>query len=615
MERVRNSMNIRRRKRQELASLAIALAGFGLVACGDDDNPTAAPPINPNPPVAATVAEIQGTGHISPLVGQKVEVEGIVTAIRLDGGAGFYLQSAEPDTNPATSEGIFVFTDITPNVAIGDSVTVMGDVSEFRQGGDNSADLSLTQISNPMFEVQSSQNETPVPVIIGAGGSAIPNAFVQVDGDLEADDRPLDPDNSSIDFFESLEGMLVQVSDSVAVGPTDPFNQIFVMTEADRDAATQTTNGGVLISANNFNPNRIELDGGIDETFVPEVNVGASLDDAIGVVGYSFSNYEVILTEAVTALNATPVAETTDLTREDNQLTIATYNVLNLDPSDDTFAALAAHIVTNLGAPDIVALQVEADSTFQALIAAITNVGGPLYSVSQIDPEDGQDGGQPGGNIRVGFLFNSARVSTEEEGQMQEREVGDAVTPVSVTNNNGAPMLSVNPGRINPDAFPDSRQPLAAEFQFNGQTVFAIANHFNSKSGDDPLFGRVQPPMLNTQPERITQAEAVNEFVDEILALDADANIIVLGDLNDFEFSLPLDRLAGNVLTNTINAVAERDRYTFIFQGNSQVLDHILVSNNLAPGAIADIVHVNVDTAATVSDREPVVARIAIPGS
>ncbi|MEO0803840.1 MAG: endonuclease/exonuclease/phosphatase family protein [Cyanobacteria bacterium J06642_2] len=608
-------MNIRRRKRQELASLAIALAGFGLVACGDDDNPTAAPPINPNPPVAATVAEIQGTGHISPLVGQKVEVEGIVTAIRLDGGAGFYLQSAEPDTNPATSEGIFVFTDITPNVAIGDSVTVMGDVSEFRQGGDNSADLSLTQISNPMFEVQSSQNETPVPVIIGAGGSAIPNAFVQVDGDLEADDRPLDPDNSSIDFFESLEGMLVQVSDSVAVGPTDPFNQIFVMTEADRDAATQTTNGGVLISANNFNPNRIELDGGIDETFVPEVNVGASLDDAIGVVGYSFSNYEVILTEAVTALNATPVAETTDLTREDNQLTIATYNVLNLDPSDDTFAALAAHIVTNLGAPDIVALQVEADSTFQALIAAITNVGGPLYSVSQIDPEDGQDGGQPGGNIRVGFLFNSARVSTEEEGQMQEREVGDAVTPVSVTNNNGAPMLSVNPGRINPDAFPDSRQPLAAEFQFNGQTVFAIANHFNSKSGDDPLFGRVQPPMLNTQPERITQAEAVNEFVDEILALDADANIIVLGDLNDFEFSLPLDRLAGNVLTNTINAVAERDRYTFIFQGNSQVLDHILVSNNLAPGAIADIVHVNVDTAATVSDREPVVARIAIPGS
>ncbi|MEM9157334.1 MAG: endonuclease/exonuclease/phosphatase family protein, partial [Cyanobacteria bacterium P01_F01_bin.33] len=329
----------------------------------------------------------------------------------------------------------------------------------------------------------------------------------------------------------------------------------------------------------------------------------------------SFSNYEVILTEAVTALNATPVAETTDLTREDNQLTIATYNVLNLDPSDDTFAALAAHIVTNLGAPDIVALQVEADSTFQALIAAITNVGGPLYSVSQIDPEDGQDGGQPGGNIRVGFLFNSARVSTEEEGQMQEREVGDAVTPVSVTNNNGAPMLSVNPGRINPDAFPDSRQPLAAEFQFNGQTVFAIANHFNSKSGDDPLFGRVQPPMLNTQPERITQAEAVNEFVDEILALDADANVIVLGDLNDFEFSLPLDRLAGNVLTNTINAVAERDRYTFIFQGNSQVLDHILVSNNLAPGAIADIVHVNVDTAATVSDREPVVARIAIPGS
>ncbi|MEO0853225.1 MAG: hypothetical protein AAFY15_06945, partial [Cyanobacteria bacterium J06648_11] len=284
-------MNSQPRRRRGLMGAAIALAGFSLAACNDESGSSVAPPpTDPNPPVPATVAEIQGAGHVSALLNRNVEVEGIVTAVRTEGGAGFYMQSleADDDNDPDTSEGIFVFTDITPNVEAGDIITVTAEVSEFRQGGDDSADLSLTQLVDPMLTVQSENNPLPDPVIIGAGGRSIPDEFSPA-GDVEDGDREFDPATSSIDFFESLEGMLVRVSDSVAVSPRDDFDRLFVMTDGDYANAPQTARGGVSISEDNFNPQRIQLDGGIDETFLPDASVGATLGDATGAIGYSFS--------------------------------------------------------------------------------------------------------------------------------------------------------------------------------------------------------------------------------------------------------------------------------------------------------------------------------------
>ncbi|PAF11517.1 hypothetical protein CHH61_26905, partial [Shouchella clausii] len=66
----------------------------------------------------------------------------------------------------------------------------------------------------------------------------------------------------------------------------------------------------------------------------------------------------------------------------------------------------------------------------------------------------------------------------------------------------------------------------------------------------------------------------------DIKAEDPDANIVLLGDFNDFEFSNPLQALKGEELTNMIEKVPAEERYTYTYQGNAQVLDHILVSNN-----------------------------------
>ena len=82
---------------------------------------------------------------------------------------------------------------------------------------------------------------------------------------------------------------------------------------------------------------------------------------------------------------------------------------------------------------------------------------------------------------------------------------------------------------------------------FNGEKVILVNNHFNSKGGDDPLYGVNQPPVEVTQAQRLAQAEVVANFVELIYAVDEDANVVVLGDLNDFGFSKPVERLERRV--------------------------------------------------------------------
>jgi hypothetical protein len=192
-----------------------------------------------------------------------------------------------------------------------------------------------------------------------------------------------------------------------------------------------------------------------------------------------------------------------------------------------------------------------------------------------------------------------------------------ATTANTVIDDGGVPQLQFSPGRVDPAnaAFTANRKPLAANFTFNGYTLFVIANHFVSKGADQPLFGRFQPPAQGSAAQRQQQAAAVAGFVQAILAVDADANVIVLGDLNDFEFSPTLGALAtGTGLQNLVETLPAEERYSYVFEGNSQVLDHLLVSAHLAAVANPefDIVHVNAEYAAQASDHDPVVARLTL---
>ncbi|MBA2440600.1 MAG: hypothetical protein H0V50_08005, partial [Thermoleophilaceae bacterium] len=239
--------------------------------------------------------------------------------------------------------------------------------------------------------------------------------------------------------------------------------------------------------------------------------------------------------------------------------------------------------------------------------------GGPLYEYRQIDPLNNADGGQPGGNIRVGFLFRTDRGLS-----FVDRPGGDAVTPVEVVDRPSGPQLSISPGRIDPanPGFVATRKSLVGEFKARGKKLFVVVNHFSSKGDDQPLFGRFQPPIRFSEVARHQQAQVVNDFVDDLLAVDPNANVVVLGDINDFEFSETIDILEGGVLTTLMKTLPAEERYSYVFEGNSQTLDQILVSNYLLSRfpLVYDVVHVNAEFADQASDHDPSVARIDLTG-
>ncbi|MCV3216806.1 type I secretion C-terminal target domain-containing protein [Plectonema radiosum NIES-515] len=573
---------------------------------------------------AVRIHDIQGAAHISPLNGQAVNnVPGIVTALVSN---GFYLQDPNPDNNDATSEGIFVFTSSRPTVSVGSSILVSGTVSEFRPG--NSANnLTTTQISGTTITTVSTGNPLPAATILGNGGRTIPTTVISNDaagGNVENAGTVFDPAQDGIDFYESLEGMLVQVNNAVAVGPTTSFGEIPILADNGANAGTRTARGGIIIQPGDFNPERIIIDDAII-TNEPQVNVGDRFNGSIvGVIDYSFSNFKLLNTQALpSVISGGLQREVSNLTPLANQLTLATFNVENLDPGDGSFNNLASRIVNNLRAPDIINIEeiqdnngptndsvVDASTTYNRLISALASAGGPTYQFRQINPVDDQDGGEPGGNIRVGFLFNPDRV------QFVDRPGGGSTTDTTVNNVGGVPQLSASPGRIldtdpsNGNAFINSRKPLVGEFIFNGQTVFVVGNHFNSKGGDQPLFGPNQPPTLSSEVQRNQQAIEVRDFVQSILAINPNANVVVAGDLNDFEFSNPLSILEAGALNTLIETLPQNERYTYNFEGNAQTLDQILVSNNLFNKLNGfDAVHINSEFADQDSDHDPVLAR------
>lgn len=591
------------------------------------------------------IHDIQGASHVSPLLGQPVtRVPGIVTIIRSN---GFYIEDPNPDGNDATSEAIFVFTSSTPNVKVGDSVLVNGTVSEFRPGGD-SENLSLTQISSPSISILSSGNALPAPTVIsaasGAGVRTIPNKVITNDfganGDVEG--SLFDPTQDAIDFYESLEGMRVQINNPVTTGLRNSFGELWVLADGGAGATGVNSRGSITVSENDvanvsnafgdnsdFNPESIQIDDTLSgQNSLPNGNSGTQLSTIVGVVNYDFGEYEILPTVAPTVVTPSSLTkEVTNLTSSPNQLTIATFNVENLDPGDgvDRFNALADAIVNNLKSPDIISLEeiqdnngatndstVDADITLQTLINAIAAAGGPTYEFRQVNPVDDTNGGQPGGNIRVGFLFNLDRVD------FVDRAGGSSISGITVDGSTGSPQLSASPGLIDPTnpAFTASRKPLVGEFVFNGQTVFVIGNHFTSRGGSDALYERIQPPTQGGQDQREAQVTLVNQFVDSILAVNPNANVAVVGDFNEFQFFPAMQILEGDVpgdqkaLNNLVETLSINERYTYNFEGNAQAIDHILVSDNLLTNLDGfDIVHINSEFVDQLSDHEPLLAR------
>ncbi|SDJ26482.1 immunoglobulin-like domain-containing protein [Salimicrobium halophilum] len=563
--------------------------------------------------------DIQGAGHFSPYEGEEVNnVKGVVTH-NLDQGyfpKGFYIQSLEEDGDIGTSEGLFVVSD--KEIEPGTVVSVSGMVEERKPDlpdyMSTETQMTTTQVAATEVMEMSTGADVPEPVTL-AEDRPQPD---EIDND---ELTSFDPEEDAIDYYESMEGMRVDFNNPTISSPID-YSEVAMLPEgAD---VPETKAGGARLTEDDKNPERIivDLDGYVDNDSYP-ATVGDTMDGSItGIVDYDFGNFQVLATEAPPELNQQDYQPgATELTRDSGKLNVATYNIENFTPEDAGQKAnrIAESIADNMKQPDVIGLvevqdntgneddgTVSGEESAQTLIDAIEAAGGPTYEYSEIPPVDNAEGGEPGGNIRVGFLYNPDRVSLKDGA-----EKGGSEEAVAYENGD----LTLNPGRVAPnsDALQGSRIPLAAEFTFQGEDVVVVLNHFNSKSGDDPLFGLEQPPERGSEEQRHAIAEEVNGFVDGILEDDPDANVVVMGDLNDFQFSKTLDILKGDDLTNMIDTLPEDEQYTYNFTGNSQVLDHILVNNDLAGSTTADILNINSDFSVAedrASDHDPVLAQI-----
>jgi predicted extracellular nuclease len=239
-------------------------------------------------------------------------------------------------------------------------------------------------------------------------------------------------------------------------------------------------------------------------------------------------------------------------------------------------AKLALAIEVELELPEIIVVQeVENTAILQELGDRVNAANGTSYVATSYETSDAR-------GIEVGFLWDVDRVTLLDAYQMAGSDVEAAFG-----------HSSASPGR----------EPLVGVFEANGEEITIIGNHFKSKGGDDPLFGMNWPPIRKTEAQRKLQAQVVRDFVDTIL--DADALVMVTGDLNDFQFGEPGEGLdhpiaileggPGEVaLTNLINLEKDAERWTYVYDGNSQVLDHMLVSPALLDLLVGtDVLHFN----------------------
>ncbi len=527
------------------AIILTVLTAFGLIVGFNPISATAYPFVS--------ISEIQGDGFSSLYKNQYVETRGIVTAdFQSKSKRGYFIQDPVGDGNPATSDGILVY-DRYDYVSVGDEVLIGGKVSEY---------YGLTEIYyTSYYTVLSTGNPLPEPVELNP---------------------PFD-DYASDVYYEALEGMLVSVSDLKVVAATDGYGEIAGVVEdldIDRVFRDDPAGTGELIFTDDAGGYKV-----IAKT-------GDLVKGLHGPLDYTYDEYKILPSS-----NEPPtvIEKGSDLKIRPKQgrkggISIATYNMYNLfdefdDPEkDDTVYSSSkvnrllskhAHTIKEiLQEPDLIAVQevenieiLERQATTSPIEAeyGAVLIEGPYYRA-----------------VDVGLLYRKDKVTIlSAEARQTCTTLDDEYGP------GYDPNFPCPPG-TNP-LF--SRPPLIVhlEIKGDGSRLWLIINHFKSKS----IYG---PSYADTTPRRIEQAAWVGNLVDEIQDSHPEAPVIVLGDLNDFVDSEPIQVLVDGGLRDLILDVEKEDRYTYIYRGASQVLDHIMITPSLE-GAYDDmeVQHFNVD--------------------
>lgn len=581
-----------------------------------DQAPAAAQAAASGPEAVPNVGTIQGESQASPYEDKEVQVSNVV--VTKTDRYGFYVQDVTPDGNSRTSDALYVVS--KEKVDVGDKLSLEGRVKEgymeelsVRQGqtfNKPSGSLTVTMLVASKV-IKEGKADLPAPVDIVAN---MPQDTV--DNDI----NNYQPQSEALDYWESLEGMLTTVKMPRVLGP-QYRGDIYLLPEG-YQALPLNNIGGLNLRPNAQNTATIPV-------YVGNKFIAKAKDyfngDVVGVVTYRGKIYKLDPTQLPDLVDGGLQRQISPLYPSEDKLTIASYNIENFSANtqkgetpDEKVTKIANSFINEIHSPDIITLiEVQDDNgsvndgttsgvkSGEKLAARIKELGGKNYKYTEVAPLDGQDGGKPGSNIRVAFLYNPDRV------KLVEKEAGKSDEAASFSGGH----LVKNPARIDPTnpAFTKVRKSLAAEFEFKGQHVVVIANHLKSKLGDDAVYGSNQPAVQHTQAARIEEAKILNNFVQEGLRQNPDLKFVLTGDFNDFEFSETAKAIAGNELVNLMQEHDAADRYSYFYRGSNQSLDNIFISKNLAGKAIFAPVHINasfMEEHGRASDHDPVVVQL-----
>ncbi|KAI0884864.1 DNase I-like protein [Annulohypoxylon maeteangense] len=570
---------------------------------------------------AQTIAQINGDRFLSALNGQSVSnVTGIVTA---KGPDGIWIRSIKPGHDKRVSNGLYVYGSAlakNTSISVGDVIVVDGKVSEYRS---NKNYLYMTELASPKVAAILEHGKNVDPIVIGKGGLCPPTReYSGLDkGDVFAvpnnqslvsvENPQLEPELYGLDFWESLMGELVTIENPRAVGRPNQYGDTWVVgdwrTTGDNDRT------GLTVSSGDGNPEAIIIGSPLDGSDNPtDTRLGDHLETITGVVFQAFGFYRILPLTNISIIQslAPEVPGPTSLLSDGTcgGITIGSYNIENFHAGDTAHVqAVAKHIVEFLHTPDLLAIQeiqddsgptddgvVDSDKTLDALVAAISSTSSVAYNYTYISPLNDISGGAPGANIRVAYLYRASVL------QLRNPEKGNATAANEVL---PGPELRYNPGYVDPAnaAWTDSRRPLAAAWEMvggEGRTLFTVNVHWTSKGGSTSLHGDARPPVNGGVGGRREQGVVTATFIAALLASDPAAHIAVLGDFNEFAFAQPIAdfaRLSGLEDLDVVAGVAEQERYTYLYDMNSQELDHVFVSPALA-ARTKGFEHVHVNT-------------------
>ena len=563
-----------------------------------------------------SIGIIQSPAHISPYTDMKFEnLEAIVTQIDSE---GFYVQSLVPDDFCETSEGIFVYCQKGSTLKPGNIVSLDGIIKEHIAPGDENKKYLSTTVLWVNSQDIGILGAEDIPNGVDLSKRIPPQRLLSRPDDVNNYTHVFDCQDHGMDFWESLEGMLITVKDPKLVATYDRGN-IVVVDDRGVNAGPFSARGGLVTTEEDCNPEKIVI-----KLFVDEEN--KSMDDWAAPIGSDFTRpitaplgFDTSLMRPVIDaagqntddLKASLIhhyleKEKTYIDNDDDKLTVATFNIEEYNISNyDKTEEIAKTIVGALACPDIVAIQgmqddnglegeetsrvVSASKNAATVIQAIKNEHGVNYTYVDIEPMCNADGGAPGGNRRVAYLYNSERVTLNDAGLGK----GSATSPVVIVEgNDGQPIFNHNPARITGSAFSDSSKPLVANFVFNGENIYLVNVHFMTKKNDKPEWGHIQPVDTASSRERLWQGKDVSDFVDNLVNIDSQAKIVVLGDFNDFVWS----PAANSLMANGLDPLAETklgsgENYNYNRLGNSYLRSEFFVSRNMFYNAEVDIVH------------------------